>query len=591
MRVPLVRVAVLRDVLWSPRLRALLLSWCGNGTADWASFVAFSVYFYEQGGLTGVGLLGVVRMGASVAAIPLASAVVDRYPRQRLLLAIQLARATALGLAALVLAVGSAPWLVYVLVALIAFCGAPYRPAHYALMPMLARSPQELVAANVGTSSFEGVAVLVGPALAGVLLAVTGPYLVVAVSAVVCSCCAALVAWMGQEPNWRRAARPRGWTPFREVAEGFRVLAREPNPRLIVGLIVAQAFVRGLLNVLLVTASIQLLRAGDPGVGFLNSGFGAGALIGGLAGVSLLRRRRLADPFGLGLVLWGAPIALIVVWPTLGWAILCLAVVGAGNSVLDIAGYTLIQRSVVDAVLGRVLATLEIVGSTAIAIGSIAAPLLVGGLGLRGALIATGALLPVLAVIFRPRLRAVDDATTVPQRELELLASVPVFEPLAPTTLEKLAARLRPLAVAAGTAVVTQGERGETFYLIESGEVDVMHDGELVATLGTGQYFGEIALLHDVRRVATCVARSDAALYELERRVFVAAVSGNERSHATIEDVIAGRLDELEPSGRSVSGSAATPAPQAQHVRQASPDEADGAADAPRPGRVGQRRE
>ena len=67
----LVRLAALRDVLWSPRLRALLLSWCGNYTADWASFVAFSVYFYEKEGLTAVGVLGVVRMGAAVAAIPL----------------------------------------------------------------------------------------------------------------------------------------------------------------------------------------------------------------------------------------------------------------------------------------------------------------------------------------------------------------------------------------------------------------------------------------------------------------------------------------------------------------------------------------
>jgi MFS family permease len=542
----LVRLAVLRDVLWSPRLRALLLSWCGNYTADWASFVAFSIYFYEKEGLTGVGILGLVRMGAAVAAIPLASAIVDRYPRQRLLLAIQLARGTSLGLAAIVLASGGAPWLILVLVALIAFCGGPYRPAHYALMPTLARSLQELVAGNVGTSMFEGVAVLVGPALAGVLLAVTGPYLVVAVSAVVCFCCAVLVAWMGREPNWRRAARPQGWTPFGEITEGFRVLAHEPNPRLIVALIVAQAFVRGLLNVLLVTASIHLLRAGESGVGFLNSGFGAGALVGGLVGVSLLGRRRLANPFGLGLVLWGAPIALIVVWPTLGWAILGMAVVGAGNSVLDIAGYTLIQRSVVDVVLGRVFATLEIVGSAAIGIGSSAAPQLVGGLGLRGALLATGAILPVLAVIFRARLRAVDEASTVPERELELLASVPFFEPLSPTTLEKLAMRLRPLAVTAGTEVVREGEGGELFYLIGSGQVDVIHGGKLVATLGTGQYFGEIALLHDVPRVATCVARSDAELYELERQVFVSAVSGNEQSHATIEDVVSGRLDELE---------------------------------------------
>jgi hypothetical protein len=315
-----------------------------------------------------------------------------------------------------------------------------------------------------------------------------------------------------------------------------------------VGLIVAQAFVRGLLNVLLVIAAIHLLRAGDSGVGFLNSGFGAGALIGGLASVSLLGRRRLADPFGLALVLWGAPIALIVVWPTAGWAILCMVVVGAGNSVLDIAGYTLMQRSVDDVVLGRVFATLEIVGSAAIGIGSIAAPLLVGGLGLRGALIATGAILPLLAMILWARLRAVDEATTVPQRELELLSSVPFFAALAPTTLEKLAMRLRPRAVPAGTAVISQGDGGDVFYLIGSGQVDVMQGGGRVATLRAGQYFGEIALVHDVPRVATCVAGSDAELYELGRRVFVTAVSGNKQSHATIEAVVSERLDELEAS-------------------------------------------
>jgi CRP-like cAMP-binding protein len=152
----------------------------------------------------------------------------------------------------------------------------------------------------------------------------------------------------------------------------------------------------------------------------------------------------------------------------------------------------------------------------------------------------------VLALLCRRSLRVVDDSTDVPQHELDLLGSIPIFQPLSPTTLEKLAARLRPVAVEAGGEIVREGERGDRFYVIEAGEVDVVHEGTFAATLGPGQYFGEIALLHDVPRVATCVARTDVDLFELDRDVFVSAVSGHEQTHAELEEVVAGRLDELE---------------------------------------------
>jgi hypothetical protein len=313
----------------------------------------------------------------------------------------------------------------------------------------------------------------------------------------------------------------------------------------IVGLMVAQGFGRGLLNVFLVVASLSLLHAGEAGVGFLNSAFGVGALVGGLSALSLLGRRRLAGPFSLGLVLWGVPIALFAAWPTLRWGLVCTAAVGAGNAVSDIAGFTLLQRTVDDRVLGRVLAALEIASSAAIGAGSLAAPVLVDGLGIRSALTA-GLLLPALALLFHARLRAVDDAATMPQHQLDLLASLPIFRPLAPTTLEKLAMRLRPLSVEAGDEVVREGETGEHFYVIDSGEIDVVHEGTLAATLHAGQYFGEIALLNDVPRVATCIARSPAQLFELDREVFVSAVSGNQQTYSTVEEVVAERMEGLE---------------------------------------------
>jgi MFS family permease len=539
------RLAVLRESLRSPQLGSLLVAWCGNFTADWASFIALSVYFYEKRGATAVGILGAVRMGAAVAAIPVASALVDRLPRQRILLGIHVARAASFAGAAAALAADLDPLLVLILVGVAAFAGGPYRPAHYAVMPTLARSPQELVAANVGTAIFEGVAALVGPGLAAGLLELGRPYLAVAVAAGISFASALLTASVGREPHWSRVRRPKGWTPMRELAGGFRLLVQEPHPRLVILLLVSQGFVRGLLNVYLVVVSLRLLHAGEQGVGFLNSGFGVGALAGGLAAVSLLSRRRLADPFALGMTLWGTPIALFAAWPTLGWGLVTSAGVGAGNSVIDVAGFTLLQRTVADAVLGRALAVLEILGDAAIGAGSLVAPALVAAFGIRWALV-TPVMLPLLALLYRRRLHAIDDSATVPQHELDLLSAVPIFRPLSPTTLEKLAVRLRPLAVEAGREVVREGEEGEHFYLIESGEVDVIHEGAFAATLGPGDYFGEIALLRDVPRVATCVARTPAQLFELDREVFVSAVSGHALTNAAIEAEVEDRLEELE---------------------------------------------
>ena len=140
----------------------------------------------------------------------------------------------------------------------------------------------------------------------------------------------------------------------------------------------------------------------------------------------------------------------------------------------------------------------------------------------------------------------------MPERELQLVSAVPLFSPLPATTLERLAHRLEPLDVGAGACVLEEGDAGDRFYLIASGEVDVLREGSRVSTLGAGDYFGEIALLHDVPRTATCTARSDAQIYSLGRDVFVAAVSGDVRTSAEADTVVNRRLNELD--AHAVSG-------------------------------------
>jgi MFS family permease len=538
------RSAALAEVFRSPELRRVESAWAGYYVADWASFVALSVYAYRFGGAQAVGLLGLVRAVPAVVGVPAGSALADRTRRELVLFAIQCVRAVTLAAAAVVVATGGPHWVVLLLAGLTAGVGAAYRPAQLALIPLLARTPQELVATNVSGSILEGLAVLVGPALAGILLTFTGTDVVLTIASVISAWAALLVARITHEAYV--PARGRG--AIADLTAGMRALAGEPNPRLIIGLFASQAFVRGLLNVLLVVAAFRLLDVGQSGVGFLNAAFGAGGLVGGLAGLGLVGLRRLARPFAAGLVMWGVPIALIAAWPHAAWTIVCLAVVGAGNAVLDIAGFTLIQRGIDDSVLARVFGVFEILVIGAVGVGSIVGPVLVDQLGPRWALVVAGAILPVLTILTWPRLRAVDASVAVPERQLRLLQSIDLFRPLPPTTLERLAAQLSPVAAPRGTPLVREGDVGDLFYMIATGQVEVSRAGRPIRELGPGDYFGEIALLRDVPRGATCTATTEAELFTVGRERFVSAVTGNRRCAVEIESVIDSRLGVEVPA-------------------------------------------
>ncbi len=519
-------------------MRRLQLAWAGFYVCEWASFIALSIYAYRVGGVGAVGLLGLVRMLPSSLGVLAGTSLADRTQRERVLLGVHLIRAATLGAAAVVLGAGGPEWLVFLLASLTSVAGAAYRPSHLALVPFLARTPQELVATNVSASTFEGVAVLVGPALAGILLTFSGGDVVLAVSAGIALFAALQVSRLSPGPFV--PARGRG--AIADLLAGARTLAEERDSRLVIGLFASQAFVRGILNVLLVVAAFRLLNAGDSGVGFLNAAFGAGSLAGGLAGLALVGNRRLARPFAAALVLWGVPISLIGAWLHEPWALACLAVVGAGNAVLDVSGFTMIQREIDDAVLARVFGVFEILVVTAVGTGSLVGSLLVDQVGARTALAITGCILPVLAAATYLRLAGIDASSRVPEDELKVLSTIPLFSPLPVTTLERLAGRLQTATAAANTQIVREGDDGDLFYVIKSGIVEVSRAGRHLNTLGPSDYFGEIALLHDTPRAATCRAKTDVELYTLARERFVSAVSGHATSAAEAESVASRRL-------------------------------------------------
>src|SRR3954447_16426438 len=91
--------------------------------------------------------------------------------------------------------------------------------------------------------------------------------------------------------------------------------------------------------------------------------------------------------------------------------------------------------------------------------------------------------------------------------------------------------------------------RTEPFYVIADGEADVIGDGRLIRTIGPGDCFGEIALLHDTLRTTTVRARTPLRLHTLDRRHFVSALSGYGSSAREAEALVLRRLGTFEPPG------------------------------------------
>ena len=523
-------------------LRLLEIAWAGSVVGHYGFQIALGVYAYEAGGATAVGAMFVLRTLGALATPPAAS-LGDRYRRVWVMFGSDFLRAALALLTLLVVATGGPVALVYVCAGLAAAVGTAFRPAQVALLPQLARTPQELTMANVVATTIEGLGMFVGSALAGLVLAVSGLEVAFALMAAALLWSALLVLLIDEPPAARGL---REHLAFREyLFAGFGVTWRTRDLRLLTGVLSGQALTAGCINVLIIVTALGLLEMGQGGVGLLDAAVGVGGLLGVGVIVPLVSRTRLTGPLLVGALLWGLPLVAIAAWPKVGVAFLALALVGVGNTLVDAAGFTLLQRIAPDDVLARVFGVVETIFYLAIGAGSLAAPLLVETMGAQGALVVVGLFLPALVAVFGRRIVAIDADAPVPAHEVELLALLPMFAPLPPLALERLARQVIPVAVDAGTEVVVQGDPGDRFYVIDEGEFEVFVDGSSVATLRRGEGFGEIALLRDQPRMATVVAHTGAKLYALERDVFLASVTGYSESEEAANALVVARLSSV----------------------------------------------
>jgi predicted MFS family arabinose efflux permease len=539
-------MALLRTTLGNRDLTRIEAAWAVASLGNWAFSILLALYAYRQGGTGAVALALVVRMVPSGLAAPYTAMLVDRHSRRVVLVWTSVIRTGSLAGAAAAAAAGTPLGVVLAFAAVFTIANTAHRPAQAALMPQLARTPAELAAANVCWTAIDYAGFFLGSVLAGVLAGLIELDLAFAVCAAAFAVTTLVVARLPADRRPPRLDEEAGG--LAEVAEGLRTVREHAEIRLLVGLYTVDSLIQGVFDVLVVIAAIELLGLGESGAGWLNAAWGVGGVLGGVAGLALLGRGRMASGVTLGMAVAGLSLVAVGAWPEAAAAVPLLALAGVGFALLDTALLTLTQRLAADDVLGRVFGVEESIEVMTMALGSLVAAALVELLGVDGAIVAAAAVLPVVALFTARRLANSEAGTQVSERTFGLVRSLPLFAPLPIAVQENIALRLTERSYGASEPIVTQGEVGDSFFVIADGEVEVRVDGAVRRSQHAGDFFGEIALLRDVPRTASVSALGPVTVLVVDREDFLVGVAGHPRSVAEAESVVHHRLDGNRPA-------------------------------------------
>ncbi|HET8561810.1 MAG TPA: MFS transporter [Marmoricola sp.] len=541
--------ASVASVFRNPRLRKMELAFAGSLIGDWASSTATAVFAYGVGGTKAVGLFYTIRLGLMAVASPFMATLADRISRRLVMVVCDLVRLVIFAGAAACLYLQAPVWPVFVLAGAGALVASAFRPAQAAWMPSLADSPDELTAANGTASTLESLAFFLGPALGAFLLTLTDVPTVFVFNAATFAWSALLVLSIRVRADARDGAEDEpsgdggsaGPGFLSETTAGFRAIAADGNAVMVAVLTCVQTVVAGASAVYTVVMAVEILETGPKGVGYLDSAFGVGAILGGLVAIGRSKRRKLATDLAIGVILWSIPLVAVWLAPSIVVVFAAVVAMGFGNPLVDVNFATILQRIMPDEVLGRVFGALEGALIGTMALGSALMPFLIDGLGFDQALAVLGVGITLLVLPWIPRARRLDGELAIPAG-VPLLESIPMFTPLGPTTIESLARKLRHFEVPAGVAIVQEGQESDRFYVIESGSVRVSHGDTVIRHEGAGDFFGEIGLLRDVPRTATVTAEEDTVLQVLERDDFLAAVTGQDDARTAADSIVSRRI-------------------------------------------------
>ena len=530
-------------------VRRVLGAYALFGFAEFFGWIVIILWAYDRGGAGLAALAAVVQLVPAAIIGPALASVGDRIPRgTALALAYALVAVTAL-LGVVVLAADAGTVLVIGTSTLLTTAIAVVRPVHFAALPSLADSPEVLVSANALSSIFDGTFRFVGPVAAGFVVARAGYW-----QAFVLEAAAALLACL----LCLRLGLPRPEGDGDEVGsltaavQGLVTLWRDWASLALLLVLTIDFVLAGALDVLGVSFTTDVLDRPETDAGVVIGALGVGSLIGAVMAASTGRRRRLSPVITVGAVVEGLCFAAVAAFAVVAPVLAMLVVSGIGGAIMLVSGRTLLQRSTDDRVLARVFAVQESTTLVGTAVGAVVAPLLINLVSARYAFVPLGIGCALLALSCVTLVRRLDARAVLLPLEVSLLRAVPFLSVLPEYELERLAQRARWETVASGQVVIRQGDAGDAFYVVSEGELTVTVDGVLAGhVISAGQGFGEIALLHAVRRTATITSATETRLLVVDRGDFLAAVTGSADGRAIAAETAASHLERDRKTGNA----------------------------------------
>lgn len=550
--------SALREALASRDFRLLLTGMAVSEAGSWLYGVALLVYVFEQTRSPGwIAAATILRTIPYVMLGPLGGVVADRYDRRAVMITSDLTRALLMFLLAASAASSMHAGIAIGLAFLTAAAGAAYGPSVAALTPSVVNE-RALAGANASMGTIEHVALIVGPALGGLLLVLGSAATAFVVNGVTFLFSATCIAFIskrgrGREPSTRPSVR-------RRLAEGLSAITSAPQVSIVVMFVFAASFLYGHESVLLVFVSERLLGTGSEGVGFLNAAIGAGGVLAAGMTSRLAGSERARVVLTIGIVASAVPLAIVsaVRSPWIAYGLMGL--IGAGSIAFEVVSMTLLQRGLARDVLARVFGILDSLAIAGVMLGSLVAPLIVGLFGLRAALVVVGTSIPLLVVASTPSLKRLERRAAARAEELapivKPLARSEIFAGAPSPAIEAVAAATRRETIDAGTTVIREGEGADDFFLVLDGSLEVRSAGEggrepvALGTLGPGDHFGEIGLLEELPRTATVTAITTCDVLRIPGAEFLAAVHQAPVLSGTLVDGVVGRLSRTHPTYR-----------------------------------------